>query len=205
MLSLKGACQTVIGSRTAGLDALRLATTRIASGQWTHAIVGAAEEYCDVINQAYRHCGLYRGDGPAESGFVVGAGAVTLVLESRESLERRGGKSLGRIESNASRRFAPSDAIDATIEVLHALKDPQSVMSSSNNTWIDRAESAAIRRANPNASVSALYGRIAETYSVGPLASLAARLSASPRATDSFAVLCTDYTGLVAGTRIAVD
>ncbi len=202
MLSLKGACQTVIGSRTAGLDALRLATTRIASGQWTHAIVGAAEEYSDIINLAYRHCGLYRGSGSAESGFFVGAGAVTFVLESRESLERRGGKSLGRVEANASRRFAQPDAIDATIEVLRELRDPSAIVSSANNTWIDRSESAAIRHLNSNVSTRSLYGSIAETFSVGPLASIAAMLSASNK-TEDFAVLCTDYTGLVAGARIA--
>jgi 3-oxoacyl-[acyl-carrier-protein] synthase II len=204
MLGLKGACQTVIGSRTAGLDALRLASARIASGQWSHAIVGAGEEYCDIINQSYRHCGLYRGDSDGE-GFVVGAGAVTLILESRESLEKRGGKALARIEANASRRFAQSDAIDATIAVLGELRNPQCIMTSANNTWIDRSESAAIHRANSSASVSALYGRIAETFSVGPLASIAAAVSNPARAAHSVGVLCTDYTGLVAGTRINVE
>jgi 3-oxoacyl-[acyl-carrier-protein] synthase II len=205
MLSLKGACQTVIGSRTAGLDALRLASTRIASGQWKRAVVGAAEEYCDIINEAYRHCGLYRGSTPAESGFVVGAGAVTFILEARESLERRGGKALGRVELNASRRFVQPDAIDATLQVLHELRDPQRIMSSANNTWIDRTESAAIRRANASASVAAMYGRIAETYSVGPLAAIASQLSAAVPSSDSFGVLCTDYTGLVAGARIRAE
>jgi 3-oxoacyl-[acyl-carrier-protein] synthase II len=41
MLGLKGACQTVIGSRTSGLDALHLAAARIRSGEWDRAIVGA--------------------------------------------------------------------------------------------------------------------------------------------------------------------
>ncbi|HTL30923.1 MAG TPA: beta-ketoacyl synthase N-terminal-like domain-containing protein, partial [Tepidisphaeraceae bacterium] len=199
MLGLKGACQTVIGSRTAGLDALRLASTRIASGQWTHAIVGAGEEYSEIINQAYRHCGLYAGDTSAENGFVVGAGAVTLVLESRESLEPRGAKSLGRIEQCASRRFKQSEAIDATIEVLRELRDPQNVITSANNTWIDRTESAAIGRASCGAAARSLYGAIAETFSVGPLAGIAAMLT---QGANDFAVLSTDYTGLVAGARI---
>ena len=209
MLSLKGACQTVIGSRTAGLDALRLAATRIASGQWSHAIVGAAEEYCDVINQAYRHCGLYAGpNGTAQAdrsaGFVVGAGAVTLVLESRESLDRRGGKALGRVACSSSRRFRSSEALDATLQVLHELHDPARVISSANNTWVDRSESAAIRRVNPNAVAFSLYGSIAETFSVGPLAGIAAHLTGKQRKArdEEFAVLGTDYTGLVAGARI---
>src|SRR5207249_4669802 len=39
MLGLKGSCQTIIGSRTAALDALRLAAARIAVGEWERAAV----------------------------------------------------------------------------------------------------------------------------------------------------------------------
>jgi len=53
----EGACQTIIGTRTAG-------STRC---DWRHcgslkvlkrAVIGAREEHSDVINDAYRHCGL---------------------------------------------------------------------------------------------------------------------------------------------------
>ena len=96
MLSLKGPCQTIIGTRTAGLDALHLARTRIATGEWDRAIVGAAEESAPVVNEAYRPWALYKGCNPAlpfsgdTSGFVAGCGAVTLVLESASSFEKRG-------------------------------------------------------------------------------------------------------------------
>jgi 3-oxoacyl-[acyl-carrier-protein] synthase II len=62
MLSLKGACQTLIGTRTAGLDALRLAFLRIASGRWDRAIVSAGEEFVPTVNNAYAHCGLHNPD-----------------------------------------------------------------------------------------------------------------------------------------------
>jgi len=39
MMSVKGGCQTIIGSRTAGLDALRLASARIGQGVWNRALV----------------------------------------------------------------------------------------------------------------------------------------------------------------------
>jgi 3-oxoacyl-[acyl-carrier-protein] synthase II len=43
MLGLKGACQSIIGTRTAGLDAMRFAWLRIACGAADRVIVGAAE------------------------------------------------------------------------------------------------------------------------------------------------------------------
>jgi 3-oxoacyl-(acyl-carrier-protein) synthase len=52
MLGLRVPCQTIIGSRTSGLDALRLAATRIRSGEWTGAIIGAGEEYSAIVNEA---------------------------------------------------------------------------------------------------------------------------------------------------------
>jgi hypothetical protein len=70
--------------------------------------------------------------------------------------------------------------------------------------------------------VSSLYGHVAETFSAGPLAAVAAVLltgrlpalfGAAPPGlagarrdgarAPSFGVLCTDYTGLVSGCRIA--
>ena len=65
MFNLKGACQTIIGSRTAGLNALRLAFLRVRGGQWDRAVVGAAEEYSPLVNAAYGHRGLYAGRATA--------------------------------------------------------------------------------------------------------------------------------------------
>ncbi|MBN4052791.1 hypothetical protein JYU07_00775, partial [Roseiflexus sp. AH-315-K22] len=41
---VRGGCQTIIGTRTAGLEALALAVLRIQQGVWTRAIVSAADE-----------------------------------------------------------------------------------------------------------------------------------------------------------------
>src|SRR5262249_52991922 len=78
MRSLKGACQTISGPRTAGLEALLLAAARIRGGVWDRAIVSAGEESCELVNSAYRHCGLHAaasGAGPfgEETGFTTGA------------------------------------------------------------------------------------------------------------------------------------
>jgi 3-oxoacyl-[acyl-carrier-protein] synthase II len=230
MLSVKGACQTIIGTRTAGLDALRLAALRIASGAWDRAIVGAAEEYNDVINATYRNCGLYVGrEGSAPfggaKGFVTGAAAVAIILESRESMEGRGGRAHARVLDGAASRGGPGDsAATAQRAVLERLKGPAYVISSANGTWVDRAELAGIRRACPGAVVTSAYGHAAETFSTGPLLGIAGTLlsgkmlrlrgdglsgvdGVSPATGDerpeSFVSLCTDYAGSVTGVRFA--
>ena len=226
MLSIKGACQTVIGSRTAGLDALRLASVRIASGQWDRAIVSAGEEYCEMVNAAYGHCGLYAGRGGGGaldgSGFVVGAGAVTLVLESAEALRQRGGRSHGRILACTSARSLDRSSVEPARQVLEELAERNYVISSANNTHIDRIEAAAIRKSAPQAVTSMLYGRFPETFSAGPLAAVATlllsrrmpravtgqpglRLASGSEQPAQCAVLCSDYHGLAAGVRIALS
>ncbi len=80
---LKGFCQTIIGTRTAGLEALQLAATRIRAGVWSRVIVCAAQEHNDLIDQAYRTL-----IGDTEFGSTEGA--VTFILESRSSAQARG-------------------------------------------------------------------------------------------------------------------
>jgi len=257
MLALKGACQTIIGSRTAGLDALRLAAARVAGGEWDRAVVSAGEEYSPLVSAAYGHCGLYARDaadagaavpfsrGP---GFVAGCGAVTLVLESRRSILDRGAAvpPRGAVESwaSASSFGEKRQEIDSAARVLLELGNPRAVISSANGTWIDRVEAGALRHAaslrrGPTAEagqpeptvVSSLYGHVAETFSVGPLAAVAAvlltgklptlfgpgpgererrggaglaRATAAQATPASFAVLCTDYVGLVSGCRVGL-
>ncbi|HEY2587243.1 MAG TPA: beta-ketoacyl-[acyl-carrier-protein] synthase family protein, partial [Tepidisphaeraceae bacterium] len=74
MLSLKGPCQTIIGTLTAGLDAIRVAAARIATGEWERAIVGAAEEFSPTVNDAHARC-----ESSIAPGAVIGSGAVTFL------------------------------------------------------------------------------------------------------------------------------
>ena len=51
------------------------------------AVVSAGEEYSPLVNETYRHCGVYTGKESstpfgATGGFASGCGAVTFVLES---------------------------------------------------------------------------------------------------------------------------
>lgn len=188
MLSLKGCCQTLLGTRTAGLDALRLAMLRIAGGQWEHAIVGVAEEYSPLVNAAYGHCGVYVGREPSapfgnERGFSVGAGAVTFILETRRAVEERGGRVYGSINAAASTATARRADIPAMAQMLAKLGPVDAILTSANGTWIDRAEAAAIKRAMASAAptapapvISSMCGHIAEIFSVTALAGIAAVL-----------------------------
>jgi 3-oxoacyl-[acyl-carrier-protein] synthase II len=231
MLSLKGACQTIIGSRTAGLDALRLAALRIAGGQWDRAIVSAAEEWTPQVNDAYAHHGLYNDSASPlpfadAAGFRAGAGAVTFIIESGRSLSRRGGRARGRIESSASARHRPGNAPAAIARVLRSLNRPQYVIGSSNNTRIDRVEAAALSRISPDARLSSLYGHFPELFSAGPLAAIAATLlsrrlpalhgaqrdnamkftpATGREQPGAFTVLCTGYTGTITGTNLRIE
>ncbi|HWE97288.1 MAG TPA: beta-ketoacyl-[acyl-carrier-protein] synthase family protein [Tepidisphaeraceae bacterium] len=223
MLSLRGPCQTVIGTRTAGLDALALAATRIANGEWDRAIVGAGEEFSPVVHTAYRHWGLHRTEGPAApfakegTGFVAGCGAVTLVLESTRSMEARGVRPRGRVLA-ATGPVPRGGAAD----VLRSLGDVSHVITSANGTWLDRLEAVALRHGGQRV-VTSLAGHVAETFSVMPLAAIAAGLltgrmpkllgdlrakagmrpATGDEQPDEFAVLCSDYTRVLSAALVA--
>lgn len=92
MLGLKGPAQTIIGSRTAGLDALSLAAIRIRQGEWERAIVGGADEYSRTAEQLYGHL---------DRGLVSRAGGVMFVLESEASALARGAGIFARIGESA--------------------------------------------------------------------------------------------------------
>ena len=241
MLGLKGGCQAIIGSRTSGVDALHLAALRIRGGEWDRAIVGAGEEFSAIVNAAYGHCGLYGSDaghaggvngaggaagaseGPStERGFVTGSAAVTFVLESRRAAAARCAVGRGVVLRNASFRGRPNESIESACRVLKALDPPRAVLTSMSGTWVDRAESAAIRRAAPSAVAASMYGHVAEHFSATPLLGIAAGLLTGrlPRMlqplreirgadgtepADRFAAVCTDFTGCVSGVLVGAE
>jgi hypothetical protein len=70
------------------LEALCVAKWRIESGAWDRAIVGAADEFHPLLNQAYAQCR----SPELNSQKACSSGAVMLVLESRAEVERRSAK-----------------------------------------------------------------------------------------------------------------
>jgi 3-oxoacyl-(acyl-carrier-protein) synthase len=212
MLGLTAACQSIIGSRTAGLDALRLAYLRISSGAAQRVIVGAGEESHFSVERAYEHCGL-RSAGPScapfagESGFCSGPGAVSLVLESSDSARERGAVPYAKIGAalamNGNRESLPR----TLAALLAALPTTSQILCSANATWLDRAERSALTRVAPDASIGSGYDSAGELLSATPLLNIAAallsgrlpNLARRPDALDRFSALCSDWTGGACG------
>jgi 3-oxoacyl-(acyl-carrier-protein) synthase len=204
---------------------------RIESGECDRVIVSAAEEQSPLVNEAYAHCGHHyrrssNGAGPQSTaglpfddrGFATGCGAVTLILESRDSADHRAARHRAVVKQSASCTLGPHmDArhrIELARRIGESLVDAKFIVSSANATAIDRIELAAL--AGSPAVITSMAGHIAETFSVTPLAALAAVLltgraprllgngiarhehlnsAAGNEAADSFAILCADYAG----------
>ncbi len=191
-MSIQGLCQTVIGTRTAGLDALILASHRLRSGVWTRAVVCAADEYAPVINRAYAHFGLYRsspspGANGKCAGFATGCGAVALVVERADAARGRNASPRGIVRETAG-AFVPSlptrRGVAAVQRVIAELGHPNHLVCSANATWLDRVELAGViaadrserREHRQRSVVAAIYGHATECFSANPMAGLASVL-----------------------------
>lgn len=188
--NVKGACQTIIGGRTAGLDAVRLAAARIRSGVWRRAIISAAEEDTPLLGRIYHHCGLAANDAGGEGGaagpfdrggFVPGSGSVTLILESAEAAAERGATPRGRVDATASAWGQADDGkgmVRRVHEVLHRVGDGEAVVTTANGSDLTRAEATALQRREDGRPrrVGGIYGHTSELFSVMGLAGVAAVL-----------------------------
>jgi 3-oxoacyl-[acyl-carrier-protein] synthase II len=112
-----GSSRTFMGEEGAGVAAIETAAARIRSGQSSHMLVGAAfqTEHHDMLLgyelAGYLHRGpwkpVWQRQGSEGGGVITGSGGAFLVLESREHLEKRGGKAyaqLGPVLSERVRR-----------------------------------------------------------------------------------------------------
>jgi len=179
MLGLKGGAQTIIGSRTAGLDALNLAMRRIADGSSDRLIVGAAEERSDLVESACRNCG--------DLGLVTSAGAVALVLESAASARARATKPRGIVMDAAARRIDAKGSTTVCQEVADDL----------------HRQLGATRCRLPLSFANRLPG----LFSVGALVELAAMLldppgTAGNQDASEVSVTQSDPLGFAAGVRV---
>ena len=189
-LKLRGACQSIIGSRTAGLDALRLASLRIAEGALERCVVCAGEEHDPLVEPCYAELGL-----PMQT---CGA-AVGLVLESRASAEGRGlsaDRVAGEVLPGRSVHYGGrlGRGVSAVGELLaEACGGPAAagtLWRVGGSGWLERFESAALRRAEARcgggrvggmgspafAQVMDLARWVPECFSAGPLLAVAGHL-----------------------------
>jgi 3-oxoacyl-[acyl-carrier-protein] synthase II len=108
-----GASRTFMGEEQCGLDAIRIAHARIASGQTDIFLVGGSynAERADLL-LVYELGGfLWKGpfasvwDRPAEGGgFILGSGAAFLVMEARAHADARGAKPIAAVAAVAADR-----------------------------------------------------------------------------------------------------
>ncbi len=211
-LGLKGACQTIIGSRTAGLDALALAAMRVRTGATDTVLVVAAEAPCQIVDQAYMANGLAavevatargRGGwgGSAQRGFISGFGSVAFVVESSRAATARGVMPYARVMDHAwasspsQRRGGPAAAVVSVASRLTGQgQRPGRVIGSACGTWIDRAEQVGSRRAGITIQRGSVHRCFGELFSVSPLLEIATELIGGPRG-EQFSTLCTDWSG----------
>lgn len=208
---IRGFCQTLIGSRTAGLDALALATARIGNGEWHRAIVGAAEEYTPLLQEVYARLL----PAPAgESSPLATSGAVTLILESEAVLAARQGRPLAFVESTASGQLQLRNLRSSRArlrQISEWLDEVDGCICTMNQTWIDGLERRLLPRRLRSASLS-MYPLVGEAFSVGPLLGLAAGFFSHsgsdgvgfiPPSVRRLGVVCADYFGSISAGRIA--
>jgi 3-oxoacyl-[acyl-carrier-protein] synthase II len=108
-----GASRTFMGEESSGVDAIRIAHARIASGQNDIFLVGGSynAERADVLliyemgGFLWKQPYLSVWDRPAQGGgFILGSGAAFLVMESREHAHMRGVKAIATVAGVASER-----------------------------------------------------------------------------------------------------
>jgi 3-oxoacyl-[acyl-carrier-protein] synthase II len=231
VFGIKGGCQTVVGTRTSGLEALWLASVRIASGEWERAIVSAGEEHHGLANEIWRQWGYKAGPGfvgsaKAERGFFTGSGAATVILESEASAASRGASAHGFVDARvggAACARGVAGLTSACEGLVRGLGPVESMVVSSCGTWLDRVEGAAVARVGRGGRgavcphVGSIEGYLPELLSAGPLAALAGvvlggrspgRLfggeGSGAKRVRSVGLLASDFAGLVCAVRVTI-
>ncbi len=127
-----GSSRTFMGEESAGIDAVRTAARRIESGRGDIVLVGAGYSAARPDYHPAYHAGGILLTGPwqplwsrPEAGVVLGSAGAFVVLEGRDSAERRGVKPRARlaaIESGRSVR-APGAATRTAAAQMERIKD----------------------------------------------------------------------------------
>lgn len=189
-----GASRTFMGEEQCGVDAMRIAHARIASGQNEIFLVGGSfnAERADML-LAYElgkllwtggRVSVFERDAPG--GFVLGSGGAFLVLESRAHAQARGAKAFAALESVAvdRTRRAPGDVAASLARMWDAAGGgvPDRVISGATGlTALAAEEREALARLAPAASVHAtqdLVGHMMEAQAPAGVALAAAAVAA---------------------------
>jgi 3-oxoacyl-(acyl-carrier-protein) synthase len=154
ILGLTGTSYTLVGDSAVGLLAIRMAEDLMTNGALDYCLVVGAEEADWLLCDAYRRWRLLRLTPPVEpfsefsQGMMLseGAGAILLARQSPITIE----------QTHAGGYFARrTDAEGILNRILRGLAQTEIdfVISSANGTFIDQAESKALRQIIPDAIV----------------------------------------------------
>lgn len=154
ILGITGATYTLVGDGAVGVAAIKMAEDLIANGHVDHCLVVGTEEVDWLLCDAYRRWRLLRLAPPIEPfskparGMVLseGAGAILLSPKGEITIERM---DPGRFFKNRAQ------AAELLKRILSDLSqtDIELIISSANGTFVDQAESQALRQICPNVLV----------------------------------------------------
>ncbi|HWV51760.1 beta-ketoacyl-ACP synthase [Pseudorhodoplanes sp.] len=164
-----GSSRTFMGEEAAGVDAVRIAVSRIAAGQSEIALVGGAHngERQDLLmlyefgSHALKDAHLPVWERGTKGGFALGSLGAFLVLESREHALARGARPLARIATVMSDRSNRKDgaARDALRRMWKAieprLKPGHAVISGASGAAAATGEERAFLESLPDIAVRA--------------------------------------------------
>src|ERR1039457_5209065 len=190
---VSGSSRTFMGEETAGVDAIRTAWAKIASGQSEVALVAAAHNgerkemlmlyECGGFNLKNDFASVWSRNG---GGFALGSGGVFLVLESRPHAERRGAKPFARlvnVVSGHSSRVVPGgveSALGGLWASLGVTENATAIYTAATGAAVATMEEAAFLSAHgdvPVRAISTSFGHLSEAQF--PLALALASLSVS--------------------------
>jgi 3-oxoacyl-[acyl-carrier-protein] synthase II len=106
-LKIRGPLSTLATGTVSGLLGIGYAADLIGEGQADVMLAGAADELTPLIHLGYEHLGLLTEDDTRPyrdraGGFVLGSGAVTVILEDLEHAQARGATVLAEVLGYAS-------------------------------------------------------------------------------------------------------
>jgi len=154
ILRMTGATYTLVGDGAVGVAAITMAEELMANEALDCCLVVATEEIDWLLCDAYRRWRLLRVSPPIEPfrkqkrGMILseGAGAIVLARDGFVTIER------AHPGGNFSRRAEAETILERILRDL-AQMEIDFIISSGNGTFIDDAESQAVRETVPNAVV----------------------------------------------------
>ena len=194
---IKGPLSTLAIGTASGLLGLGYAADLIRSGEADVMLASAADEFTPLIHLGYEHLGLLTDDvtqpyQQQASGFVLGSGGVTLIVEDLEHARARGATVLAEVLGYASTsdafRVAGNDPSGEALARCHQLaiadagllpSDVPTVYGDARGTAaIDRAEERAVAAtwAPGQTSLVNLAGQVGHVHATSPMLSAVSAL-----------------------------